>query len=329
MKSLFAHFKNLWDFKDRVDMTRLNFHTAPLAVELDLTNQCGHDCPWCLNKGFRYKTPTSLKSKIVFPLLKELKEMGVVFIVFSGGGEPLQHNQFPLFLQKAMELGLKTGLITNGEGLLKNIETIRKCDFVEISLDAGGYETHKKLHKSDPMSYSNIIQGIKKLTNVTVSFLANAQNYFEIPRLIESLLIIGVKKLHIKPAIIKGYTLSKRLEDEIFEMIESQKELLSGGKLEVSFDPEYFQESENMKCFSQGLVSVVCADSNVYLCPFLRGKAKFSLGDLREQSFKAIWEGAKRKEIFSQLDVSRCPSCRYKEYNRIINALNRKEMNYL
>ncbi len=164
MKSKLIQFKRLWDQSAVVKRSMLDMDSYPLCAEIDLTNICDHKCKWCWNAGFMSSTPTSLKSKIVFPLLDELKECGVKHLLFSGGGEPTLHTSFDKIIKYAKCLDFSIGVVTNGENVLKKLHTLNTCvDNIEISLDSASYEVFKKTHRKEVGSFTNIWQGLKKL----------------------------------------------------------------------------------------------------------------------------------------------------------------------
>ena len=48
--------------------------------------------------------------------------------------------------------------------------------------------------------------------------------------------------------------------------------------------------------------------SGVYVCPYWRGKSRFRIGDLMNNSFKDMWNGERRKKVMEYLDPSKhCP----------------------
>ena len=78
--------------------------TFPIAVEIDLTNRCNHQCVWCMFEGFKGRKPFSLEKSLVFDLLQELKTLGVKAVTYVGGGEPTLHRDFDEILEYTWEL---------------------------------------------------------------------------------------------------------------------------------------------------------------------------------------------------------------------------------
>ena len=89
----------------------------PISVEIDLSNVCNHHCPWCSFNGFRQENWTNFDGPRVLSLLEELRDVGVQSVTFTGGGEPLVHKQAAEIFQKAADLGLQFGVVTNGRKL--------------------------------------------------------------------------------------------------------------------------------------------------------------------------------------------------------------------
>ena len=95
---------------------------------------------------------------------------------------------------------------------------------------------------------------------------------------------------------------------------------------------EFYEEDlKPSKCLAHNVLSIIAADGKVYLCCQLRGNPKFAIGDLNVNSFQEIWNGQTRQEVINKIDLSRCPPCRYKKYNEIMEYLSseRRHQNFL
>ena len=91
----------------------------PITCEIDLTNLCNHDCYFCVVKEMREEHKTSLETPVILRAIKQMKSMGMKGISFTGGGEPLVHKDFYSILAYTHDLGIHTGLMTNGALLQK------------------------------------------------------------------------------------------------------------------------------------------------------------------------------------------------------------------
>lgn len=351
MNDIFNSFKLLNHFNKIENMIKNN-NTYPIAVEIDLTNLCNHDCIWCMFDRFKAKNPVSLSEDLVYGLLQELKDCGIKAITYVGGGEPTLHKAFDKIIEKSFNMGFDVGVVTNGELLEDKAEIIQKyCKFVRVSLDAGTKRTHDALHKpksnnckktSGVTAFGKIIKGIRKVCKnkgdliVGTAFLVHPDNYFELPELVDLLSVIGVDYIQIRPVFMKGLIFSDKLLSDLDKIIQKCDENVKGTGLHIVTLRNRFKEFNGDdllpdKCLAHNLLTIIGADGKVYLCCQLRGNSKFELGDLNKQYFREIWNSEQRQEAIKKIDLSRCPPCRYKTYNKIMGymASERRHSNFL
>src|SRR5689334_14804502 len=115
---------------DRLASWKAGKQTAPVTVEWDLTNVCSLGCTGCHFAHTHVKGPWM--GRAVLPLayeggtgdfadvalvkrgLRDMKHAGVKGIVWSGGGEPTLHPNWPEVIVFAREVGLEQGMYTLG-----------------------------------------------------------------------------------------------------------------------------------------------------------------------------------------------------------------------
>jgi MoaA/NifB/PqqE/SkfB family radical SAM enzyme len=342
MKSILNAYKilnHLGDVNKMIDDNK----TPPLAVEIDLTNKCNHNCVWCMFDRFRKKHPVSLDLKTVYVLLEDLKAMGVKAITYVGGGEPLIYPYFKEVMYKTKELGFDTGVVTNGELLMEHVQTIKDtCQFCRVSLDAGNSVDHKALHGATWNSFRRVLQGIEALGKdkgdlvLGVAFLVHPINFYKLPELVKILSIIKVDYLQVRPVYMPGLNFTDRLKQKINIVIDAAQEVANGTGLNLitfkhRFREFYEEDLRPCKCLAHNVLSIIGADGKVYLCCQLRGNSKFAIGDLNVNNFKEIWKSQQRQDVIEKIDISRCPPCRYKKYNEIMEYLSseRRHQNFL
>lgn len=122
-----------------------------VCCEVNPTNLCTQDCEWCLYRGYRKKNPVSMPKETMLELLADLKQMNCESVIFSGGGEPLCHPNIEEALWFAKALGLKVGLITNGDLLSEqmNDTILYACDWVKVSVNSINEDPVKIIHLKD------------------------------------------------------------------------------------------------------------------------------------------------------------------------------------
>ncbi len=316
---------------DRVNGMLQDNTTFPIAVEIDLTNVCNHNCIWCMFDSFRKRVPESLKTDLVMKLKEDLKAYGVKAVTFVGGGEPLVHKDFSMICEEYLK-DFDVGVVTNGELINKHIEVLKKCKFVRISLDAGTSRTHKRLHRSVGESYRKIMNNIRSLRTSTeliigVAFLVHPENYYEIPDLATFLSAMGVNYLQVRPVYMKGLKFNEKMLADLEVILnEAENNVKDTNMAFITFRNRFSEFNGNdfrpTSCKAHSLLSIIGADSTLYLCCQLRGNSKFALGDLKEKSFMDIWKSKERQDVIEMIDIKRCPPCRYKKYNEIMQYLS-------
>lgn len=333
MKSMLNAYKILNHLPEVNKMIEDN-KTPPLAVEIDLTNLCNHHCIWCMFDRYRDKNPDTLKTERLYTLLEELKSVGVKAITYVGGGEPTLHKDFSDILYKSKELGFDIGLVTNGELLLNNIQCIKdNCKFCRVSLDAGSKTDHQKLHGSRRKSFKRILDGIKALGEVKgdlilgVAFLVHPANFLKLVDLVNVLPVLKVDYLQVRPVYMPGLIFNDRLKQKMSIVLNEASLIAKENGLQfISFNHrfrEFYEEDlKPCKCLAHNLLSIIGADGKVYLCCQLRGNAKFAIGDIYKNTFQEIWQSQQRQDVINEIDISRCPPCRYKKYNEIMDYLS-------
>lgn len=338
----FNHLKIL-NHLDRIEALDEGKKPFPVSCEIDPSNLCNHKCVWCYFAKSRKSIQENIPKKILFNVIKELAEGGTKSITFTGGGEPLANPSTIDAIKLTKGSGIQCGLVTNGGLLSENINKIiiQNCSFVRISLDAGTFETHRQLHKPKNEkndNFNNIMKNIENLViererkhkNITigVGFLVHKTNYMEIQALAEILKNVNVDYLQIRPINIPGNLDYTKVWNDAQPIIERTMKL-SNEKFRIfPVQRRYYEilcDIRNYtKCMIHNLLTVIGADSKVYLCSLFRGIEKYSFGSLKEKSFKEIWNGERRKNIVETLNINKCPNCRYNGYNEILEYLSSK-----
>lgn len=294
----------------------------PTILEIDLTNFCNQNCKFCKDKAFRDEMAQSLSVETVKELSSQL--IGRLSkIIISGGGEPTVHPKFESLMRNLAETGAKLVLVTNGELLESFAHVIKEtCGEVIISIDANSFHAYNKLHRGTKFSHPRVLSGIKQLTknkernySVVASFLINAYNYFEVESFIETMSALKVDKVLIRSMFIRGFDLTEKIKNSVLSALKPKE----GMTIDYNLDN---CGGTCKKCFAIDFHAVVAANSKVYPCPGLRGKASMILGDLKQNTFEDIWNSDRKKKIIEKLEIDRCPqNCEYIKYNNAISLI--------
>ncbi len=311
----------------------------PVSVELDLSNICNHGCPWCSFNGFRQEHWTSFSPPRVLALLGELAECGVQSITFTGGGEPLVHQQAEEVFRRCHDLGMEYGVVTNGRRLEGSVarEVAAHAVFVRVSLDAGTAQTHQLLHATALPEYERILDnllavreaGTARLT-IGASMCIFDCNVDEIQRAARQVKAHGGNYLEVRPVFPtewRGGGFANSLSDENVarakEAILAARDESDGDGFHIigmvqRFDQLGSQGKPYDKCRIGPLTTVINADGHIYHCCQQRGMPEFKAGSVLTSSFQEVWWNAQHREMVDRIDVSLCPPCRYDGYNVLL-----------
>ena len=180
-------------------------------VQLILSDLCSQDCHFCAyrvsgNPSNELFVGKSEKAKIgtnnpkrwiptdrALKLLEEFVEAGVLSVQFTGGGEPTVHPEHERIFARALELGLRCSLVSNGVKwsytLIK--EVLPQFDWVRVSIDAGDPDTYVTTRRCPPQHWRNVWENVRTLSAALeaskslcvfgLGFVVTPESYKEIP----------------------------------------------------------------------------------------------------------------------------------------------------
>lgn len=329
---------------DRIAASLRGELVYPVSVELDLSNTCPHDCPFCSfgtsqSHGYRQQNWVTFPYPRILELLKELKDCGVKSITFTGGGEPLVHPQVVNILACATSLGLEWGVVTNGVLLMGDIAKAIAdgAKFCRVSLDAGTARTHKFTHGTKVEQFGRILDNMRALRELAgprlvlgSSFCAMQENVYEIEAAVVAVRDVGANYLEVRPTFPtdwRGDGWGKALTDHGVEvariLISSTRKHYETPTFKVlgmvdRFDALDRTGKQYSKCLIGPLTTVIGADARIWHCCVQRGQDFFNFGSVADRPFPDVWAEIHASQVRDQIDISKCPRCRYDGYNKII-----------
>lgn len=338
---------------DRVEASLRGDVVYPISVEIDLSNTCPHDCPFCsfgtsVSQGYRQQNWVTFPGPRMLTLLEELAECGVKSVTFTGGGEPLVHKQAPAIFEKASAVGLEWGLVTNGfllKGAVADV-VAKSAKFVRVSLDAGTPETHQFTHglPAGQSQYHQILDNIRALREkadaaeraeplvIGASFCVMDENWRELYQGAKNVKDHGGDYLEVRPTYPtdwRGDGWGQALSPSHYKAVDIE---LQHARLHLDDDDfqivgmrERFESAAHEKpvknyleCRIGDLTTVIGADGRGWHCCVQRGQDYFTYGSFLNHSFKDVWTGRSRQKLIEGIDVGKCPRCRYDALNETI-----------
>ncbi|MDY6863960.1 MAG: radical SAM protein [Thermodesulfobacteriota bacterium] len=120
-------------------LNKITGYRVPLLAYILVTNRCNLNCIYCFSNANKTENIDIPLEKLYY-IIDQLKEEGTILITI-GGGEPCLREDIGDIINYISQKGMMVELVTNGINFQKNLETIKKLDFLAISVD-GDEKTH-------------------------------------------------------------------------------------------------------------------------------------------------------------------------------------------
>jgi MoaA/NifB/PqqE/SkfB family radical SAM enzyme len=338
---------------DRVEAMLAGEPTYPISVELDLSNTCPHDCPFCsfgtsTSQGYRQQNWVQFPVPRVYTLIDELAGCGVKSVTLTGGGEPLIHKEIVAIIEHLNRSPLQWGLVTNGFLLRGDVlkPIAEGATFVRVSLDAGSDRTHAFTHglAKGQHQFETILENMSQLRKsaddrltIGASFCVVDQNFKEIYQAGKRLRDLGANYLEIRPTFPTdwrgdGWVDGLHFVDEARVELEHARLHLETSTFKIigmieRFDSLRDESKRFSKCRIGPLMTVIGAEGSIWHCCVHRGIPEFRVGEVITEGFKAAWGKVLARNIEDEIDVTKCPRCRYAGYLELLeNAYLKDDM---
>lgn len=307
--------------------TNLNIWNLAYSV----TNKCNLHCNHCYtDAGKPLENELNLhqiENRIIIPAAN----VGTKYITFTGG-EPFMRNDFMEIINMTHDHGIGVSIATNG--MLLNGKTISELhtacvNRIQISLEGSSADVNDPIRGSGvyaKLTEYVIPQLLDAGLFVAVSFTPTARNGFDITRMAELCLKLGVQSLSVRRysnigraeenALAMSVNQGKELADTIFKL---KKEYV--GKLNISSgDPTSILSNPNIEKYANGVFLSGCTAGiaslaidpigNIKPCT----RASSIIGNVLIDDLGAVWCD---NELLMKLRdrnnlQGKCGNCKYK-----------------
>lgn len=288
----------------------------PFSIAIEPTTACNLRCPECPS-GLRAFTRDTgnLKADFFRQVIDELHRE-VFYLTFYFQGEPYINPQFLEMVKYAKSKGIYTATSTNGHFLndANAQATIESgLDRLIISIDGTTQDTYEAYRKGGKLE--NVLQGTRNVIkwkralqsatpHVIFQFLVvrpNEHQIYEVYRLAAEL---GVDEVKLKTAQIYDYAHGNPLIPTISKY----------SRYAQIQDGTYVIKNELLNhCWKLWHSCVITWDGLVVPCCFDKD-ATHRLGDLKQMSFRAVWQGEAYQRFRQQLlrgraTIDICQNC--------------------
>lgn len=287
----------------------------PFTISIEPTTSCNLRCPECPSGLRKFTRDTGMLSLELYREILDQLSPDLFYLILYFQGEPYLNPLFFKMVEEARKRNIYTATSTNAHFLTDSTarQTVGSgLDRIIISLDGLDQETYEKYRVGGDLR--KVMEGIRNLVRwkkelrsktpfIILQFIVFSTNEHQIPGLKKLAKELGVDKLELKTAQVYNYEEGNPLipADEKYSRYRKKK-----GKFVID-------NPLNNHCFRMWRGCVITWDGIVVPCCFDKD-ASHSLGDLKVQNFREIWNGEKyglfRKRLFtSRSGIDICQNC--------------------
>lgn len=348
-------------------------NAPPVLVEFDPSNACNHGCYFCISSYIHLPESKDLETfdrsimpkDLMLGVCKDLVDMGVKAINWTGGGEPTLNPHLKHGIKYIGEnSNIRMGMFTNGT-LLDKFDLfdiiVDNFTWLRFSVDAGTPETFNWIRRPGKgQDWNKMYSNLKTLIEVNNSkgrkigigtgMVITPDTYKEIVDFAKVFGDLDLDYCQYKPEVVNrereggiqrevefwDKEIKPRLEEA--KVILGDKYQINGYHLKDLAEDPTILGRHYKKCLGSQIQPCIGADGHVYVCPNHRGYKQYSYGSIHEKSFKEIWfDIKKRQSVMNQIDNVECFSnctqlCKPHESNKMFwyiydsyNKLNTEE----
>jgi AdoMet-dependent heme synthase len=315
----------------------------PKWIAWEITRRCNLKCVHCRSSSeMEVKGHPDFSQQEAFGILDNISDYAKPVVVLSGG-EPLIRTDVFEIAKYGTGRGLRMCLATNGTLVTDNICGEIKdsgIKIVSLSLD-GSTETVHDDFRSQKGAFSGTINAARLFKKHGIEFIVNSsftkRNQEEIPKVYRLAKELGATAWYMFMIVptgrgeeIMNELISKEDYEDILEWHYQMEKDESDMLVRPTCAPHYYRvvlqkakeektkfERRTLKfstggskgCIAGQLICLINVDGEVFPCSYFPKSA----GNIKEQSFKEIWEDS---ELFRELRdfkkyKGKCGSCEY------------------
>ncbi|HEM61852.1 MAG TPA: radical SAM protein [Chloroflexi bacterium] len=294
--------------------------SAPYRMDLALTYRCNADCVHCYVG--RPRDMESLRTEQWKEVIEKLWDLGIPHVVFTGG-EATVYPDLAELVRHAEDVGLVTGLLTNGikladeEYLQELVEA--GIDHIQITLESHDEAIHNRM--VGVQAWRQTVQGIRNavatdvytITNTTLTTL----NSPEIEKTIDFLKSLGIEAFACNSLIYSGRGPSSGIgipEEELEGlMIRVRDKAIAEGMRLIWYTPTQYCEFHPVQLelgakFCTAAKYNMCVEPNGDVIPCQSYYE--SLGNILKDDWESIWHHPTAERLRNrEWIMEKCRTC--------------------
>ncbi len=289
----------------------------PISISFEPTTSCNLRCPECPSGLRAFTRPTGMLQKDFFRTTIDEIHKELVYLIFYFQGEPFLNPDFLEMVKYASDKNIYTATSTNAHYLTDAMakRTIESgLDRLIISIDGTSQDVYQQYRVGGKLEKvlegaRNIVKWKKELNSKTpfvfFQFLVVKPNEHQIEDIKRLAKEIGVDEVRFKTAQVYDY------ENDPNNLIPENNKF---SRYKKNSDGSYAPKNKLAnQCWKMQHSNVITWDGLVVPCCFDKD-AMHQLGNLKNQSFKQIWQNDNYKQFRSELMKSRknidiCANC--------------------
>ena len=321
--------------------------SGPVVI-WNLTRRCNLNCIHCYSLSANVNFPGELSTDEIFKIMEDLRASGVPVLILSGG-EPLIRPDIFAISKRAKELGFYLGLSTNGalidEPMADRLAAVG-YDYLGISLDGVG-AVHDRFRRV-PGCFNASLRGIRLCRDrglkVGLRFTLTERNVDSLPAVFDLMEEERIDKFYLSHLVYAGrgnryrehdayHRTSREVMDQLFDRCWQHvragrtSEFVTGNNdadavyflfwVQANFPDRLEHIRQHLEAWGGNASGVNVANidnlGNVHPDTFWW---HYSLGNVRERPFSAIWQDLTDPVLIGLRQrprpvKGRCAACRW------------------
>lgn len=314
------------------------------SVEIWPNNYCNHHCTFCNSDVFNLRGKEALPYDVLTGLINDLGDLGNKSVRFSGGGEPHIYEGIAEIIRLIGKRGMASFFITNGSTLSADLidSLTSHASLVRVSFNGGNREDYLAIHGQD--HFDRTIGNMKKMARerklkgredsliLGATFILTPQNFTRVSEAVKIVKDCGFNYFLIRPRSPFPAHLAGQAYDIFKDQLVQGRALRAvnfyvGGKLR-KLDGTKPKGDLVRACYVTNFRAYVTADGNVYSCFDGICNRRNIFGNVKERSFKDIWESRVHLELRQKLTQGShfdfCHQhCGNADFNRSLDEIKR------
>jgi len=291
-----------------------------LIIAWELTAACNLSCQYCRASASHEPDQGELDTDEALRFLESIAPLKPMLIL--SGGEPLLRPDLFVIIRRAVSLGVRVSLASNGTLITAKLaEEIAASGVSRVSISLDGADAAVHDLGRGQGSFERSMRGIENLRGLVgfqINFTVTRKNQSELTAIFELAERLGAAALHIFFLVPTGRgreedAISPEQQEELLRQITREVDRRTL-EVQVTCAPQYARLKKpghgrgSGGCLAGRKFVFVSRRGEVYPCGYL----PLRVGSIREKNFIEIWENSSQLQALREERLKgRCGRCDY------------------